>query len=67
MEDNAPPHAHHYQSTICSAFDIELIIWPENLLDLNMIEPCWYYLKRQTTRVWAPTIHNELVEKWKKE
>ncbi len=64
IEDNAPLHMHHYQSTVYSTFNIERIIWLGNLPDLNMIKPCWFHLKRRTTQAWAPSIHDELVKKW---
>lgn len=32
-----------------------------------MIEPCWYHLKRQTTRVWTPAHHTDMVRKWEEE
>ncbi len=51
MEDGAASHSHRYQQTVYSAFNIERMLWPSNSPDLNMIEPCWYHPKRQTTRV----------------
>jgi transposase len=26
------------------------LIWPSNSPDLNAIEPCWFWMKRQTTK-----------------
>ena len=40
------------------------MIWPGNSPDLNMIEPCWFYLKRQ---VWTPAIHHEMIACWEEE
>ena len=26
------------------------LLWPANSPDLNAIEPCWFWMKRQTTK-----------------
>ena len=54
QEDNAPPHAHFYQKTVYNAFDVHRMLWPGNSPDLNMIEPAWGWMKRETTRNGAP-------------
>ena len=50
MEDKAPAHASQHQRIYFDVADIERFVWPGNSPDLNMIEPCWAYMKRVTTR-----------------
>jgi len=64
MEDGASPHASQYSSEAYCAWEIERLLWPANSPDLNMIEPCWFYMKLETTKHGA--IHSEeaLREAW---
>ena len=50
QEDNALSHAHKHQTKIYSLWKVMKLLWPANLPDLNAIEPCWFWMKRQTTR-----------------
>jgi len=49
QEDKTSSHAHHAQQAVYDAFKIACMLWPGNSPDINMIEPAWLYLKRQTT------------------
>lgn len=66
QEDNAPAHAHFFQQTVYSAYGIERLLWPGNSPDLNMIEPAWPWLKRQTTKTGAPKVRHEMVAAWRR-
>lgn len=50
QEDNAPSHAHHYVERVYQMEEIQRLLWPGNSPDLNMIEPCWMWMKRETTK-----------------
>jgi len=50
QEDGAPSHSHQYQQRVFDSFEIIRILWPGNSPDLNAIEPCWFYMKRMTTK-----------------
>jgi DDE superfamily endonuclease len=54
QEDKAPAHASQYQEPVFIDAGIIRLFWCSNSPDLNMIEPCWPYMKRQTTRRGAP-------------
>jgi len=64
MEDKAPSHAHHYQSVIYRLYDVERLLWCGNSPDCNCIEPCWFYMKRETTKKGAPQSRAEAVRIW---
>ena len=66
QEDLAPSHAHHAQRAVFEAAGVARLLWCPNSPDLNMIEPCWSYLKRQTTKKGAPKSKKEAEEVWKK-
>ena len=42
------------------------MLWPANSPDLNMIEPCWFYIKVETTKKGAITSDVELYAAWVK-
>ena len=54
QEDNAPAHSHVAQGFIYKHAEVQRLIWVPNSPDLNMIEPCWFYMKRETTKKGAP-------------
>ncbi len=64
QEDRAGPHAHKSQDIFYSALDIQRLIWPGNSPDMNMIEPCWLYMKAQTTKDGPPSTRAEAEERW---
>ena len=49
QKDGTTAHSHEYQALVYVAEGIERLIWPTNSLDLDMIEPCWFFIKRKTT------------------
>jgi len=64
QEDNAPSHSSHYQQEVFDAAQVSRLIWPANSPDLNMIEPCWYWMKRETTKKGAFTSATALKAAW---
>lgn len=50
QEDNAGAHASHYQQEVFNLAGVTRLLWPANSPDLNMIEPCWFWMKRETTK-----------------
>jgi hypothetical protein len=42
-----------------SALNIQQLSWTGNSPDLNAIEPCSFYIKRETTRGGVPFTHAE--------
>ncbi|KAJ9220690.1 hypothetical protein DTO027B5_2217 [Paecilomyces variotii] len=55
QEDNAPSHAHRAQQEVYNYHEVIRMLWPSNSPDLNMIEPCWYWMKKRTTIRGAPS------------
>ena len=49
QEDGAGSHALKHQATLYSTENINRLLWPGNSPDLNMIEPAWIWMKRETT------------------
>ena len=48
QEDKAPAHTSQYQEAIFSAAGVIRLLWYGNSLNLNMIEPCWPFMKCTT-------------------
>lgn len=44
--------------------EVLYLLWPGSSPDLNMIEPCWPQMKRQTTRQGAPSTRELLEKAW---
>jgi len=65
QEDRAPSHAHIAQAAVFSAAEVARLVWCPNSPDLNMIEQCWPYLKRQTTKRGAPKSKAEAEAVWR--
>jgi transposase len=61
QEDNAAPHAHN---EFYNLWNIIRMIWPPNSPDLNMIEPCWFWMKRQTTKYGVASSVKQLRKDW---
>jgi hypothetical protein len=66
QEDNAPAHSHHHQATIYNLWEVMRLIWPANSPDLNAIEPCWFWMKRQTTKGGVASNEKQLKKDWLK-
>ena len=64
QEDNASSHAHHHTRTVYALYDIQRLLWPGNSPDLNAIEPAWFWLKRRTTALGAPTNRTDIEKAW---
>ncbi len=64
QEDNAPAHKSKYQEEVFSMWGIMKLLWPGNSPDLNAIEPCWFWMKRETTKKGPITSEKELKEAW---
>lgn len=64
QEDKAPAHAHHAQDEIFTIAGVQRLLWCGNSPDLNMIEPCWAWMKRQTTRKGAPQNRRDGEKVW---
>jgi hypothetical protein len=66
QEDKAPAHAHAIQQRIFDLHQVARLLWPGNSPDLNAIEPCWYWMKRETTKKGAPKNRAEAIRAWTK-
>lgn len=66
QEDKASSHASKHQQIYFDAAGLQRLLWPGNSPDLNMIEPCWAYLKRVTTRKRALRNRVEAEQAWQK-
>ncbi|KAK4119761.1 hypothetical protein N657DRAFT_536599, partial [Parathielavia appendiculata] len=64
QKDLAPSHAHRAQAAIYDTPCVARLMWCPNAPDLNMIEPCWPYLKRVTTKKGAPKSKKEAQQVW---
>jgi hypothetical protein len=66
QEDGAPSHAHHAQQRVYDIYQVRRLLWPGNSPDLNMIEPCWMFIKRETTKKGAPKSRAEAIRAWER-
>ena len=64
QEDRAPSYSSQYQYEVYNLWEITRLLWPPNSPDLNMIEPCWFWMKRHTTKHGAITSQVQLKEAW---
>jgi hypothetical protein len=64
QEDGALSHSLQYQQEVFNIWEIQRLLWPLNSLDLNMIEPCWFWMKRYTTKRRPITSRAQLKEAW---
>ena len=70
MEDGAAPHMHKECQKVYNLSLVRKLLWPGNSPDLNMIEPCWYWMKRSTILhrdfESRPRLREIWVEQWQK-
>ena len=50
QEDGAPSHSSRYQQEVFDLWEVMRLLWLLNSPDLNMIEPCWFWMKRHNTK-----------------
>jgi hypothetical protein len=62
QEDNALFYIHPAQAKLYKIFDIQRLLWLGNSLNLNMIEPTWFYLKKITTKNGLFKMYKEVEE-----
>jgi hypothetical protein len=62
QEDGAPSHSSRYQQEVFDIWEVSRLLWPPNSPDLNVIEPCWLWIKRHTTKHGAITSQVQLKE-----
>jgi hypothetical protein len=66
QEDNALAHSSHYQQEVFDRAEVTRLLWPGNSPDLNVIKPCWYWIKRETTKKGPITLKKALKASWLK-
>jgi DNA-binding transcriptional MerR regulator len=64
QEDKAPPHIHHDQHRVYNLHKIQQLLWCSNSPDLNAIKPCWFWMKRHTTKKGAPESRAQATKVW---
>src|SRR5450432_3174202 len=64
QEDGAPSHASRYQQEVFDLYEVARLLWPPNSPDLNMIEPTWFWMKRDTTKRGPITSNKALENVW---
>ena len=60
MEDRASSHKSAYSDELYISWEVIRILWPANSPDLNIIKPCWFYIKVETTKKGGITSDVEL-------
>lgn len=64
QEDKAPSYASKYQEPVFMETGILCLLWPGNSPNLNMIEPCWSWMKRKTTKRGPPLTRADTKKAW---
>jgi hypothetical protein len=60
QEDKALAHASRFQQELVySVHQVQQLLWLSNSPDLNIIEPCWMWMKIETTKQGAPSTRKE--------
>ena len=71
QEDKAPSHASKQQRQIFMSAGILRLLWPGKSPGLNMIEPCWIWMKRRCTKKGCPktkaALTKAFIHIWEKE
>jgi hypothetical protein len=52
------------QGVFYDFFQIQRLLWPGNSPDLNAIEHCWMFLKKETTKDGPPRTREEAARRW---
>jgi hypothetical protein len=60
IEDGASAHKSDYSNELYISWEVVRMLWPANSPDLNMIEPCWFYIKVETIKKRGITLDVEL-------
>ena len=50
MEDNAPAHVSRFNRECYEVWEVQKLLWPPNLPDLNAIEHAWAWVRRKLGR-----------------
>ena len=66
IEDGASAHKSAYSDELYISWEVVRMLWPANSPDLNMIEPCWFYMKVETIKKGTITSDVELRAAWVK-
>jgi hypothetical protein len=66
QKDKAPAHSHYVQRYVYSQEHVVHSLWCDNSPDLNAIEPCWFWMKRETTKKGAPKNRADATRAWRK-
>ena len=66
QEDKVPAHASKYQDEVFRLYDILRLLLSGNSPDMNMIEPCWPWMKRITTKKGALRTCKNAEKRWQK-
>ena len=64
QKDNAPAYSSKYQQGVFNAAQVMRLVWPANSPNLNIIEPYWFQIKRETTKNSAFTSAAALKAAW---
>jgi hypothetical protein len=64
MEDGASFYKLAYSDELYISWEVVRMLWPANSPDLNMIEPCWFYMKVETTKKGAIYLDKDLRAAW---
>jgi hypothetical protein len=52
------------QGVFYDIFKVRRMLWPGNSPDLNAIEPCWMYLRKEATKDGPPQMREEAAFCW---
>jgi transposase len=66
QEDGDLAHSSKHQQIYFAVAKLARLEWPSNSPNLNMIEPCWPYLKRVTAKKGALAKRAEMEKAWLK-
>ena len=64
QEDKTLSHVSKHQNIVFMNYRVLRLLWSDNSSDLNMIESCWSWMKKQTTLVEASRSRAETEIAW---